>query len=488
MLVCILIAGLYIGQALDVVPSNRELTRTVRDHTQAVRELPGRVAESVEQATSVETWCGEVHFVFRTPDGEVVAGDASLHPLHLPEEERDKQYPLDEDGRLTVANARCSPEYSVFLSQVSPFGAWYRVETVPDQDTYVIETGDLGERERRSKRRREICPLRVVFETADGAPASAQVRMAHVGERSVWLDLDPDGSVEFPEARCTTGPQIWMKRPAPRRPQMLRLERRPDDAPEVVVSLGQTATARVVDADGQRLEGAVLEAENVELLESGDYLVTDFGETTRVHASMSAFESQSFDLPLDGELHELQLTPRRIVGVTLLCDQCAGTFFCGKIPCSGAAPQLQCSCPNQHAEFGMQTKEGLWEMDTIYDLLAVVPPDVNALTVEVRGERASVALRVQERPDLRFERFELYRSADPDALPDHHHYVHIQPLIETLVQTGDTFLVEEIMPGAWTLRWIEHRYVSGEGWQQVPQTFELFVEGGEALDLGVFEG
>ncbi|HCH64978.1 MAG: hypothetical protein CL927_07465 [Deltaproteobacteria bacterium] len=487
-LTCLLLAGLYIGQALDIVPSNHELTRTVREHTSPVRVIPTRIAASVEKVASVEKWCGEVHFLFRTPDGQPVQGEAHLSELHLPSEAKNQWHPLDEEGRLTVSDARCSPEYSIFLSRVIPFGSWFHVETVPDQDTYVIEVGALGEKAQRRTREREICPLRVVFEDADGEPALVQVRMPHVGERDVWIRADPDGSVEFPDARCTTRPRIWMKRSEPRRPQMLQLERHPDSAPELVVSLGQTATVRAVDASGQPLEDAVIEAENIDLMESGDYRVTDFGETTSVVVRKSDSERKSFEVPLDGALHELQLPPRHQVDVTLMCDQCAGAFFCGKTPCTGEAPHLQCSCPNQSAELGMQTIDGLWEMDHIYDLLAVIPPEVDALTVEIRGERASVRLQVEEQPGLRFSQFSLYRNVEQGGIPDRKNAVRYQPMRTHLEQIGDTLLAEEVLPGAWTLFWQEHTHVAGEGWQEQQKTLELFLNDGEALDLGVFSG
>ena len=165
-LLCVLLAGLYVGQALKIVPSSSELTKAVRKKTRTMEVIPEGISEPDEDTTAAQVWCGPVTFIFQTPDGAPVQGSALLHWLHG--DGSDPAYStLDADGRITVDEARCSPEYSLLLRRVPPSGTWYSVEAEPGQDTYVVEVGPLGESEVRR------LPTRTPQEPQPTAPSRA---------------------------------------------------------------------------------------------------------------------------------------------------------------------------------------------------------------------------------------------------------------------------------------------------------------------------
>lgn len=487
-LICIVVALLYIGQTFELLPSSEALARTVTHQTRQVRALPDLVTESVEQTLSGEKWCGEVHFIFQTPNGQPIRGYARMNERDVEQADRNRQWIVEEDGLMVVSNARCRPAYSVRFSRSWKGGTTYEVEVHPNQDTYIIEVGPPTEREERGLRWRAVCPVRVIFETADGSPVSGRVRLAHVGERDEWVHLDPSGGASFDEARCDTRPTAWLKPPSGGPVQRVDFVREPDDAPEVVVNLELTAQVRLVDRHGEPMHGAELKGRGVEALASGDYEVTGAIQSTSVFVYHSGNESSQHTILLDGSLHELVVPRERTVDVTLLCDQCAGNIFCGKNRCDGSAPHLQCVCLNVPTELGMQTPDALSERRHTYDLLAVVPTDAEELTVEIPGERGAVQAQASERPDLHLGSLRIYRPTDGDARPGRYHYIQHNPGGVLMHRAGDTYTADELLPGQWTLTWEESTHVAGEGWQEESRSLDFELQGGELLDLGVIGG
>ena len=482
--VCVLIALLYVGQALQLLPSNDALARSVRQQTGQLRALPHRVLAPIDELSS-ESWCGEVHFLFRTPDGEPIRGYAHMKSTDVGEADR-REWAVGADGRMTVPNARCRPAYSVRFSRTWKGGTTYEVAVQPGQDTYIIEVGPPSEREERVLRWREVCPMRVVLEEGDGSPVTGRVRLAHVGERDAWTALDPSGGVDFEEARCDRRPTVWLQPLSGGKSTPVSIVREPDDAPVVVVNLGLTARIRVVDPDGEPVAEAGVQSQGtqVEALSSGDFELTGSQEEVSVTISLSGKDESTHDVPLDGELHELVVDLPRLVDVHLQCDQCAGSFFCGQHLCEGTAPDLQCLCPNVPTELGMKTPDALSERRHLYDLLAVVPPDVDQLAVDIVGERGSVELRVTARPDVRIGHMFIYRPHDGDQ-PDQYHRIQHNPTAHGLGFSGQSRMVGELLPGPWTLSWEQSTYVTGEGWQAAYRSLDFELQGGEALDLGV---
>jgi len=481
-LVCVGLALLYLGQVLHVAPSSKTIARAIRSQTRSVRKLSVPV---VAEQRAADLWCGAVTFVVQTPEGEPVAGSAVLDRMF--HEESVQEIELDEDGQFTMEKVRCSPAYRVRVSRVGPAGVWYDVRTAPGQDTYTIVVGALGEREVRSLRRKETCPLRVIFEHVDGTPVDAPVRMAHVGGRDEWLDLDADGSIDFPEARCEQRPRIWMKRDAPKRARMFSLTRIPDDEPELVVTMGRTAEVRVVDRDGERIDGVTLKSDaTVELQASGDFRLTGHGDETWVQVVQPDRRNPEHTIPLNGELHEVEMARDRSVEVTLLCDQCAGEVWCGPNRCEGSQPVLICLCPGENALLQMQTPDALWGASSVWDPLASIPDGEEHITVEVPGERGSVRFTVVNEPTVHRSTFGLFRTRADGSMPPLPRSFYWEPYQEYgLERDGDVRWAEEVLPGAWTIGWMEQTWTADGGWTKAYASRDFVLQSGQELDLGV---
>ena len=482
----IVVGVFWLGQSLGLAPAAEEVTQTVR--TQTRRVLP---APWVAPTTEADVWCGALHVFFETPGGEPVEGAASLDGLFHDGEPA--FLALDEEGGVTFETVRCSPAYRLLLARHGRLDAAYDVEARPGEDTHIVVVRPLTDeqkaRKRLHERLAETCPLRVIFTHADGAPVFAPVRMAHVGDRDVWWDLDEDGGVDFPDARCEERPQIWMKQDGGKRPRRFTLSRVPDDTPELEVLLGQTARVRVVDPQGQPIEGLTTRDlrtdATVVRLDSGDFLLTDHGDETWVRPANADRDDQQ-RIPLDGGLHEIEMVPDREVAVTLLCDQCVGDLSCGPHPCAGSQPDLTCRCPGEDATLRMETPDALWGASVIRDSLAAVPDGVESLTVTISGERGSVRFTVAETPSVRRTTFGLFRTRADGSMPPLPSSFSSDPYREYgLERDGAERHAEELLPGPWTLGWMESTHTPGAGWVQAYASRDFVLTDGEDLDLGV---
>lgn len=479
--------GLFsFGQSVGVAPSTDEVTRTVR--TQTRRILPTPLSAPTTEA---DVWCGALHLFFETAEGAPVDGLAMLDGLF---HDGERAYiALDEEGGVTFEPVRCSPAYRLLLSRSGRQGTPYDVQTTPGVDTYTVVVRPLTDEEIRALRRRErlteTCPLRVTVTDVDGVPVSASVRMAHVGERDVWFELDEAGGVDFPEARCDERPRLLMQQEGGKRSRALSLSRVPDDSPELHVVMGQTARVRVVDPSGEPVVGltrrGLRSSATVALLDSGDFLLTGYGEKAWVRLEGGESREEHW-IPLDGGLHELEMVPDREVAVTLLCDQCTGTFHCGPHRCIGNQPDLTCMCPGENATLDMKTTDALWGASDIWDSLASIPDGVDAITVTVSGERGSVRFTVAETQSVRRTTFGLFRTREDGSMPPLPASFYSDPYREYgLERDGAERFAEELLPGAWTLGWMESTYTTDAGWVQAYASRDFVLSDGEELDLGV---
>ena len=309
--------------------------------------------------------------------------------------------------------------------------------------------------------------------------------MAHVGERTEWSELDADGVFDIPHATCTTHPRFLMKQESGGRAMQVSLRREPDDLPELVYVIGGTAQVRIVDEAGERIEDVELEGVRAEVLPSGDFEITGNGEAEEFGVLQSDHLTSGFSVPLDGQLHEVEVGRERLVEVTLLCDQCTGSYACESNTCEGTAPDLLCTCPAERSVLVMRTRDSLWGARSIYDLLAVVPAEVDSLTVEIPGERAQVRFEVAAQPDTRFRDFLLVRPGSSEEDWDFDSYRWRGMSEASFERIGQTWTADEVLPGDWDLVWRQSTYVEGQGWQDEGRRLAFTVKGGEQIDLGL---
>ena len=184
-------------------------------------------------------------------------------------------------------------------------------------------------------------------------------------------------------------------------------------------------------------------------------------------------------------LHELEIAGDREGAVTLLCEQCVGDISCGPNPCEGTQPELTCLCPGENATLGMQTPDAMWGVSTLRDELASIPDGADEVTVTVPGERGSVRFTVVEQPSVRRTTFGLFRTRADGSMPELPASFSLDPYREYgLEQDGAVRWAEELLPGAWTLGWMQNTYTPDEGWSQSYASLDFVLEGGAELDLG----
>lgn len=79
------------------------------------------------------------------------------------------------------------------------------------------------------------------------------------------------------------------------------------------------------------------------------------------------------------------------VAVTLACSDCPGVVLCADTPCTGAPPDLTCTCPQEDAPLVGLTRDALYDTWGAREVLAEVPADTDALTVDARGATGAVS-------------------------------------------------------------------------------------------------
>jgi len=463
---CVLLTGLYFAQAFDLLPSSDEVKRSLRQE-RTVRTRTTTQTEGAARPDEEVPLC-DVHFFFQTEAGDPVYGSASMARKHATP--GSWLAPASNGDQLTAVQIPCSPVYTISFRGQHRARVQYEVESTPGEDTYFITLEPWLVP--------AICPLRVVFETDADVDLSGRARLAFNQDGREWTDLDADGAVEFPAARCEKEPLVWLKLDSEPAAQQLKLVREPEHLPELRVELMAHAQVRVVDEDGMLIEDATLQgAADVEPLSPGEFELEGIGQSTRITVRLPD-QRYLFNVDLDGTVHTLEIPDDQTVDVTIRCDACEGRLHCGSQECEGAMPYWQCTCPNAPTQLLHEPP-----VEHRYaEVIAVVPADTDTLTVDLRGDRGALRLQTEWNPALRLSGFAIHRATPDWVLPDP------DPGSFRLRPDGQAWTIDKLLPGPWLLTWEAHTHIEGLHWQTERHSREIFVESGETLELGTLGG
>ncbi|HCH61612.1 MAG TPA: hypothetical protein DFR83_02325 [Deltaproteobacteria bacterium] len=471
-LICVFVTGLYFAEAFDLLPSSDQVQRSIRqERVVRTRTTPQAEEGSRSEELSERVPLCDVHFFFQTEAGDPVYGSAFMDREHV----RPGSWvvPASNGDQLTAMQIPCSPTYRLSFRGHNRSRTKLEVESKPGEDTYFITIEPWLVP--------PICPLRVVFETDSDNEVSGRARLAFNQDGKEWTVLDDEGAVEFPAARCETDPMVWLEVDSEMGAQPLKLVREPEHLSELRVELKAHAKVRVVDEEGMIIEDATVGVEPhgpaIETLSPGEFELVGIGQSTSIRVNL--FDQRHlFDVDLDGTVHTLEIPEDRTVDVTLRCDACEGRVRCGTQQCDGANPHWQCTCPNTPTQLVHEP----YAEHRYGEVVAVVPADVDALIVDLRGDRGAVKLQTEWNPSRRLNGFALHRTTSEGLLPDS------ELVTQRLGSDGQTWMNDQVLPGPWLLTWESHTQIDGEAWQTERHSREIVVGAGETLDLGTLGG
>lgn len=236
-------------------------------------------------------------------------------------------------------------------------------------------------------------PVRVL--DLDGSPFVGRVRSTNMP--SQWHDLDETGSVDL-EGRPCGSVRLWVieprgPHPLNRRRVGFRVEVEGHEQVEVQISPIREAVVQLVGEDGSPYDGVAPLLQDS--LGVGRFLVQGWADTYGFSVSLTETLKQSFSVPLDGGVHERVVQEPREVAVTLLCDDCPDRVFCGTSiysyeVCTGAAPDLSCTCPAEESIIAGVSSSVLGTNRQDPHPLARLLPAETEKTIDVRGGRATI--------------------------------------------------------------------------------------------------
>ncbi len=236
-------------------------------------------------------------------------------------------------------------------------------------------------------------PVRVL--DLDGSPFVGRIRGMGI-RPAQWHDLDETGLVELEDRPCGS---VRFRVIEPRGPHAFNrrtvgfgAELEGHELVEVQLSPIQEAVVQLVDEDGAPFDTAIVAAAHLGI---GRFRVEGWMDTYRFSVSQTETLKQSISVPLDGGVHERVVKEPREVAVTLLCDDCPDRVFCGTSiysyeACTGAAPDLSCTCPSEEGILAGVSASVLGTNRQDPHPLARLLPAETEKTVDVRGGRATI--------------------------------------------------------------------------------------------------
>ncbi len=312
------------------------------------------------------------------------------------------------------------------------------------------------------------CPARLVVTTTAGQPFQGEARIGTPSED--WVMLDSHGEADWTTRKCDATGNLHLRSES-EPPFHSRVPFADVDTVEVVVPTWGEAFVRPVDETGAPVRAMIRPGRR---LDDGSTHVEGRGESITLRVFARGEHGGRATIPLDGKLHEVEVPRDRIVQLRLLCDQCTGRIVCTSsrktrgLTCTETDEEgvLDCQCPPDDATLWMRSPDGLRDWVDHVQPLTFVPADTNALTIDARGELASVRATYSTDSSDAYIGATLHRPGSEGYF------------VPEDTEFGDKrgLEVDGLLPGAWELRL---------RWDKDVETvlaFELLP--GQRLDLG----